>query len=70
MITLESITFIDEDQLRDAIVSICAVLDGQEWSADTAPAIADVLAGIGIFMREPGDDDEGEGGLTYDNEQA
>lgn len=39
----------------DALDDIARVLDGTEWSADTAPAIAEIIGATGRTVRDPDD---------------
>lgn len=41
------------DYALDALAAVQAILSGHEWSADTAPAIADVLRGAGFTVDPP-----------------
>lgn len=38
---------------KDAIEAIHELLDGKEWDSDTTSAIADVVKGLGLEIREP-----------------
>jgi hypothetical protein len=43
-------------KLAHLVDATSAVLDGQEWSADTAAACAQALRHAGVLVGEPGDD--------------
>lgn len=40
-------------QFAEALLEVHQVLDGKEWSADTAEEIARILNGVGLEIREP-----------------
>lgn len=43
------------DAAANAIDAIHEILDGEEWSADTAPAIAEVILSLGFKIADPND---------------